>query len=178
MQVNCPDWQQSPGSPYSINSTECAFRTTITSDLSVQTADGWLWPLAANQTATAYFAIVPQVYTGNGSAVPPAVFDAQLAAKTQAADAALRARLAWAEQQLPVLSNSSALEPFYYRCVLSVLNARWTRENFFISPFYAVGTWVFSVLWDTSFASGTLTMLEPAAVRSMLLAFAQLDLMK
>ncbi len=115
------------------------------------------------------------MYTGNGSAAPPAVFDPQLAAKAQAADAALRARLcelfickgpcarvvlicaccvyicacksivtfpAWAGKQLPVLSNSSALEPFYYRCVLSVLNARWTRENFFISPFYAVGTWV------------------------------------
>ena len=88
------------------------------------------------------------------------------------ADHALRERLEWAAGNLPRISTADRqIDDLYYRSVLSVLDSRWERENFITRPFYAVGTWLFTIAWDTSFASELLSIFDPKGLQETFLTF-------
>ena len=77
-----------------------------------------------------------------------------------------------------VSTGDPAFDDLYRRCILSVLESRWERENFVVKPFYAVGAWVTSVVWDTSYASEMLSILDPAGLRETVLTYVRKGLLK
>jgi hypothetical protein len=142
-------------------------RVTVVSNLP-SGKDGWKWEIPAHSTRTAYFAIIPQPAT----AAAPHVSDPGVAQRMAKADQAMRSRLQWAGETFPQVSTSDpAFDDLYRRCILTVLDSRWERENFVVKPFYSVGTWIFTIPWDTSYVSETLGMLDPAGLRETFLAF-------
>ncbi len=149
-------------------------RITVISDLTGQDKDGWRWEIPGHSKGKAHFAIVLQ----QSSAPPPSVVAPDLSQRMERADRALRARLEWAGQTLPqVQTGDPAIDDLYRRCILSVLESRWERENFSTKPFYAVGTWIFTIPWDTSYASEMLSVLDPAGLREAFLTYVRAGLL-
>lgn len=180
--------------PYTMVSELDEFRSSVASDVQTLTSKtpGWQLVLQPRSRTTANFVIYvvpmpsPEPY--------PSPIDNTIAQRIRESDAALRETLRWASNSLPSFTTTNAkLSEFYDRSLFSLVNSRWfasrcglldlmvcyrTRSNFFIQPFYAVGTWLYSVLWDTSYASEILALLEPQSLRKTLVAFASQDLMK
>ena len=149
-------------------------RVTVISDLERSTGDGWTWTTPARAMATARFAIVPQQI----GAPAPARYAPDLAQRIESADRALRDRFRWVSENLPRVSTADRqFDDLYYRSLLSVLDTRWERENFIVRPFYAVGTWLFTIAWDTSYASELLSVLDPAGLREAFLTFIRAGLL-
>jgi Mannosylglycerate hydrolase MGH1-like glycoside hydrolase domain len=150
-------------------------RITVVSDLQEHTTSGWEWKIPGNTTRTAHFGIIVQ----QTQTPAPKIFAPDISQDMAGADQAWNARLKWAGENIPQLSSDdAALNDFYARCILSVLEARWERDDFFVKPFYAVGTWTYSVAWDTSFASELLSMLDPQGLRETLIAYIRAGLLK
>ncbi len=153
-------------------------RVTVESDLSgqkEQTRKGWEWKIPGRSSRTAYFAIVVQ----QSPSPAPAIFAPDIAQRMIQADLAWRDRLKSAAENTPqVSSDDLLLNDFYRRCILSILESKWNRENFAIKPFYAVGTWTDSVAWDTSYASEILSYQDPAGLRQAFLAYVDAGLLK
>ena len=149
-------------------------RITVVSDLATG-KDGWQWEIPGHAKRQAYFAIIPQQI----SSPAPNPTTPDLAQRMERADQALRHRLQWAGETLPQVSTGDpAFDDLYRRCILSVLESRWERENFVVKPFYAVGAWVTSVVWDTSYASEMLSILDPAGLRETVLTYVRKGLLK
>jgi len=143
-------------------------RITVVSDLPGQQKDGWRWEIPAHSSAKAHFAIIPQP----ASEPAPKLLAPDLAERMAKADQAVRSRLQWAGETLPQVSTSDPeFDDLYRRSILSVLESRWERENFTAKPFYAVGTWTFTIPWDTSYASEMLSVLDPAGLREAFLTY-------
>jgi len=150
-------------------------RITVVSDLAAQGKDGWRWEIPGHAKSKAYFGIILQPTASPA----PSATASDLALRMERADQAVRARLQWAGETLPQISTGDkAYDDLYRRCILSVLEARWERENFVVKPFYAVGSWVTSVAWDTSYASEMLSMLDPAGLRETVLTYVRKGLLK
>ncbi|MFA5058935.1 MAG: hypothetical protein WC485_12535, partial [Opitutaceae bacterium] len=150
-------------------------KITVVNDLEQRTADGWAWTIPAQGEQTAHFAIIFQ----RAEAPAPALFAPDIAQRMERADRALRERLRWASETLPRVSTASApINALYNRCLLSVLECRWMRENFITRPFYAVGSWTFTIPWDTSYVSEMLSILDPAGLRETFLTFVRADLLR
>jgi hypothetical protein len=150
-------------------------KITVVSDLTRPVKEGWSWDIPANGSGTARFALIIQT----GSAPSANHVAPDLAQRIERADRALRERLRWASERLPRVSTEDRdLDELYDRCILSVLDSRWERENFILRPFYAVGTWIFTIAWDTSYASEMLAMLDPEGLREAILNFIRAGLLK
>lgn len=150
-------------------------RIRVVSDLEKRTHDGWIWEIPDHGTATARFAIVPQL----AKMPAPDTHSPDIAPRMERADRALRDRLRWAEEKLPrVTTANREFDELYRRSVLSVLESRWERENFIARPFYAVGTWTFTIPWDTSYASEMLAILDPEGLREAFLTYIRAGLLK
>ena len=149
-------------------------RITVVSDLPGKEKDGWMWEIPGHSKRKAYFSIVLQ----QPSDPPPSATASDLAQRMERADQALRRRLQWAGDALPQVSTADpAFDDLYRRCILSVLESRWERENFTAKPFYAVGTWIFTIPWDTSYASEMLSILDPAGLREAFLTYVRAGLL-
>jgi hypothetical protein len=84
-------------------------------------------------------------------------------------------------ERVPTLQGASpALESFYHRGILTWLTCRWEAEELVFSPWYATsgldGGALNCYLWDIAYMSKLVTLLDPAAVRRFLLAFAHADM--
>ncbi len=140
----------------------------VMSDLSLYAHQGWNWEIPALSNRTAYFAIRVQTV----EAVQHLQQEISIAQRMQQADEALRQRLRWAEERLPqIQTQHEAFDEFYQRCIFTVLECRWERENFILNPFYAAGTWLSTLAWDVTFAAEMLSMLDPQGLRKSLLAY-------
>ena len=149
-------------------------RITVVSDLPQEGAEGWRWEIPGHSKRKAHFAIVLQ----QASAPAPSVVAPDLAQRMEQADHALRVRLQWAGETLPQVSTADPdFDDLYRRCILSVLETRWERENFTAKPFYAVGTWIFTIPWDTSYASEMLSVLDPQGLREAFLTYVRAGLL-
>jgi hypothetical protein len=150
-------------------------RITVVSDLEERAKEGWKWEIPGGSARSARFALVLQ----QKPVVAPEVLAPGIAQKINQAGCATRDRLKWASENLPNVSSDDALfNDFYRRCILSVLESRWERDNFIVKPFYAVGTWLFTITWDTSYASEMLSMLDPEGLRQAFLADLRPGLLK
>jgi hypothetical protein len=150
-------------------------RITAVSDLPESTKEGWVWEVPARGSSTARFAIVPQLV----KTPAPGVHSSDIAQRMERAERALRDRLRWAEEKLPrITTENREFDDFYRRSILSVLESRWDRENFVARPFYAVGTWVFTIPWDTSYASEMLAILDPEGLKEAFLTYIRAGLLR
>lgn len=150
-------------------------RISVVSSLPTHNNSGWHWAIAGHSESTANFAIILQQLPGK----PPAASEMGIAQKEKAAADATRDRLQWAADHLPEVTTSDpAFDDLYRRCILSVLMTRWDRKNFVIQPYYAVGTWLSMVAWDTSYASEMLSLMDPAGLRKALLLYLRIGLFK
>ena len=178
LELTYPNEKTPPASPvthpdaFTIASDQV--RITVISDLPAQEKDGWRWEIPGRSRRKAYFAIVPQP----ASEPAPNVVAPDLAQRMERADRALRSRLQWAGEALPQVSTGDpAFDDLYRRCIVSVLETRWERDNFVAKPFYAVGTWIFTIPWDVSYASEMLSVLDPAGLRQAFITFVRAGLM-
>jgi len=148
-------------------------RVSLCSDLPTSD-DGWTWTIPAGEERTSCFAIAVQQATD--PQLPP--HDAALPARLAQARAASTQRLARAFAQMPVVhSQHPRLEEFYQRSILTILDARWEHPDFFLHPFYAVGTWLFTIAWDTSFCGSALALLDPEGLKTAILTYAEADML-
>lgn len=160
--------------PFGTHEREERFQAAVVADLPAL-VDGWCLTVPPHGTAVAHLGI----YFLSVDAEPPAPVFSGLADSASRAAAATRARLAAARSALPqVRTLVPELDQFYDRCLLSLLEARWDRADWPLRPFYAAGTWLFTLAWDVSFSSAAIALLDPAGLRKALRAYLGAGLLK
>lgn len=137
---------------------------SVVSDLRLGQDRGFRWDIGPHAKQSAIFAI--QVKNVSESSSYP-TNNKPIAVRLIASEQSTRQQLFWAEEALPKITTpNAALNTFYRRCIVTVLQCRWTRENFVCNPFYAVGSWLSTLAWDTSFASEMLSILDPDGLKT------------
>ncbi len=156
----------SSADPFRLNADQ--FHITVTSDLPLHKTEGWNWNVPAASSQTAHFAIQMQSIDKMQSTYS----DSTITQRIQEADTALRNRFHKVEQTLPqIYTQNASFDEFYKRCIFTVLECRWERENFILNPFYAAGTWLSTLAWDVTFAAEMLAILDPQGLRKTFLTY-------
>ena len=146
--------------PFTIASEQLAVR--VCSAHATRVEKGFEVTLPAGETQILVFAVKMVA----GSKPLPDLHDLGIAARMDTAQAKVRDRLRWASGRVASLqTDCPQLDDFYRRCLQTVLMCRWERTNFVANPFWSVGTWVFTITWDTSFASDLIAMLDPESLK-------------
>ena len=163
-----PEQPQGAGRPPCFVFRTEAWQVAVAGDLAPDGDAGWRLDVPVNGRTTARFAL---------SVLPAADADpprrsTDLDARVARGQRAAEERLAWAARQLPrVQTASKAFDEFYARSALTLLMCRLDRPRYVTHPFYDLGSlWGKSVLWDLSFASAAIAMLEPEALKGMIAA--------
>lgn len=74
-------------------------------------------------------------------------------------------RLEWFFDKLPKFSSENKnLWKLYYHSVLTMNECKWTRDDFILNPFWSVGSWLFTIAWDTQFSKEVLGLLDPKSL--------------
>lgn len=148
----------------------------VSSSIQETSDKGFEISIAPGKTGTYYFAV--KFYEPQNDA--PAISQSDIKTRMKKADEKTREMLAWACNKLPKFtSTNKQLEEYYYRCVLSVLMSRYENPNYISDVFWAVGTWPYTISWDTSYTSDLLAMLEPESLKGAILTdFEQVQLKK
>ena len=142
------------------------WQVAAASDLPVAGDAGWQLEIPANSHKLFRLALS---LTNVFDAVPPPRQLNDLAARIERGQLATRDELKWAAERLPQIhTDSKALNEFYQRSALTLLMCRLNRPDYVVNPFYDFGQLGGrSVLWDLSFASPTIALLEPEALKGM-----------
>jgi len=145
-----------------------AWQIAVASDLAPAGDAGWRLEVPVDGRATPRFVLS---ISPAGEADPPrraADLDARIARGQKGTEE----RLAWAAQRLPrVRTESATFDEFYARSALTMLMCRLDRPDYVTRPFYDLGSLRGqSVLWDLSFSSAAIAMLEPEALKGMIAA--------
>ena len=142
------------------------------SDLPTDGGAGWRLELPANDHRVFRIGLTLSA-AAPGADPPRQVMD--LDVRVARAQAATREYFAWAAGRLPhVRTASKALDEFYARSALTLLMCRLERPDYMVNPFYDFGQLRgASVLWDLSFASSAIALLEPEALKGMVRAHLQ-----
>lgn len=141
-------------------------RVTVSASIAAVTDKGFELTLQPGKTKTVWFAI--QFYSTDKKT--PALFQEDIPARMQHADLTTREKLKWAYNTFPQLkSGNKKFEEYYYRSLLSVLMCRYENPNFITNPFWAVGTWQFTISWDNSYSSDVLAMLDAKSLKEAIL---------
>jgi len=144
------------------------YRINLSSDLKLSDEEGWKWMISGNESQVARFIIQTQPVGEK----QPDRYRPDVRQRIGEAQETTRRRLQWTAERLPVLKTEySRLDDFYKRCILTVSECRWERENFIVNPFWASGSWIFSVPWDLCFLSDMLTMMSPESMRETIELF-------
>jgi len=138
------------------------YRINLSSDLKEFDGTGWKWMIPANESQVARFMIQTQP-VGNKQ---PDRYIPDAKQRIHEAQETTQRRLQWAAEKLPALKTEyTRLDEFYKRCILTVSECKWERENFIINPFWSSGSWIFSIPWDLCFLSDMLSMMSPESMR-------------
>ena len=150
-------------SPFIMQNSQ--YRISVKSDLVDETKEGWEWLIPAKSTEKGNFVIQLQ-----SSKQPVHDLNAKdLRARMQTARETIRKRLSWAADKLPeIKTDYKNLDEFYRRCILTVTECQWERENFIVKPFWSSGSWIYVVPWDLSFLSDMLSMMSPESMQDMI----------
>ena len=141
------------------------YQVSLSSSISDVDSRGWYVEVPAKGSREVYIAIKM-----GRKDVATAATDGAVAARFDGAIKDTRQRLSFASSRLPELrSDNRRLEDFYRRCIATMLECRWERENFIINPFWSVGSWVFTITWDNSFASDAISIMDPASMKRTIL---------
>ncbi|TRX60684.1 hypothetical protein FNH22_06470 [Fulvivirga sp. M361] len=146
----------------------------ISSSIEKTSDKGFEINIGPGETETYYFAV--KFYNPQNAA--PATTQSDIKERMQKADKKTRDMLSWAYKKLPKFSSSNKqLEKYYYRCMLSVLMSRYENPSYISDVFWAVGTWPYTISWDTSYASDLIAMLDPESLKNAILTdFEQVQL--
>ncbi|WP_157972805.1 glucosidase family protein [Aureibaculum luteum] len=146
----------------------------VSSSIQKTSDQGFEISIAPGKTETYYFA-VKFFEPDNGT---PEISQSDIKERMERADKKTREMLAWAYNKLPKFkSMNKDLEKYYYRCILSVLMSRYENPNYISDIFWAVGTWPYTISWDTSYSSDLIAMLEPESLKAAILTdFEQVQL--
>ena len=152
------------------------WQVAAASDLPIDGDAGWRLDVPANGHRAFRIGLAVNVVT---AAEPPRQVT-DLESRVARGQAATREYLGWAAGRLPhVQTASKALDEFYARSALTMLMCRLERPNYVATPFYDFGQLRgASVLWDLSFASSTIALLEPEALKGMVRAHLQSGIFK
>lgn len=143
-----------------------AAHARVSSSIKETSDKGFEVSIASGETAIYYFAV--KFYLPQSGA--PEIVQSDIKERIQRADKKTREMLAWAYQQMPVLSSSNKdLQEYYYRCLLSVMMSRYENPNYISDVFWAVGTWPYTISWDNSYSSDVLAMLEPVSLKGAIM---------
>ena len=158
--------------PFTLQNSQ--HRVSLSSDLKEHNEDGWKWEIPANSTNVARFVIHLQS-TGDKQ---PERYVADIEQRMLDAQQTTRKRLAWAAEKLPVISTEhKRLNEFYKRCIFTVSECKWERENFIVNPFWTAGSWLYTIPWDICFLADMLCMMSPESMRETIgLSFSEEDL--
>src|SRR5680860_1336284 len=131
--------------PFSVAYDGCL--VSVASDLQVVPGSGWAWRIPGRSSATANVGIKIAVHDREQRSTGPELcHDTDLLNKAHEAARATRLRWSTAKKRLPTVRTECArLDEFYDRCLQTVLECRWERENFDVQPFYAVGSWLYTI---------------------------------
>jgi hypothetical protein len=141
------------------------YRISVISDLADETNEGWEWQIPAKSTEKRNFVI--QLHCLQQPMREASAND--LGVRIQTARETIRKRLSWAADKLPeIKTDYKNLDEFYRRCILTVTECQWERENFMVKPFWSSGSWIYIVPWDLSFLSDMLSMMSPESMRDMI----------
>jgi hypothetical protein len=141
-------------------------RVTVSSNIKTITDKGFELNLQPGKTVTVCFAI----QFNSSDKKTPAVFQKDIPIRIQQAQLTTREKLKWAYNTFPQLeSTNKKFEEYYYRALLSVLMCRYENPNFITNPFWAVGTWQFTISWDNSYSSDVLAMLDAKSLKEAIL---------
>jgi hypothetical protein len=141
-------------------------RVTVSASIAAVTDKGFELTLQPGKTETVWLAI--QFYSNDKKT--PALFQKDIPVRMQQAELTTRDKLKWAYNTFPQLeSKNKKLEEYYYRSLLSVLMCRYENPNFITNPFWAVGTWQFTISWDNSYSSDVLAMLDAKSLKEAIL---------
>jgi len=158
--------------PYILQNSQ--YRISLGSDLKVQDEDGWKWSVSSKQTEIARFVIKLQKVEKKQSNS----YISNIEQHILKAQKRTRMRLQWASEKLPVINTENKrLDNFYKRCILTVSECKWERENFIVNPFWSAGSWVYTIPWDICFLGDMLSMMSPESMRETIeLSFSEDDL--
>ncbi|MDB4581611.1 hypothetical protein N9164_00525 [Draconibacterium sp.] len=138
----------------------------VSSSIQKTSEKGFEISISPGKTETYYFAV--KFYQPQNGA--PEIYQSDIKERMITADKKTREMLAWAYNKLPKFtSTNKKLEEYYYRCVLSVLMSRYENPNYISDVFWAVGTWMFTISWDTSYASDLIAMLDAESLKGAIL---------
>lgn len=86
------------------------------------------------------------------------------------------------ESKVPKLAGSAGLETFYQKGLQTFLSCRWEVPEFISSPWYAEsgidGGALNNYCWGIAYISRMMSMIDPDAVRKLIVAYAKADLRK
>jgi hypothetical protein len=146
--------------PFTVASEQLAIR--VCSDYATRGEKGFEVILPVGEPQTLFFAV--KIVAG-GNPLPD-LHDSGIAARMDSAQTKVRDRLRWASGRVATLqTDCPQLDDYYRRCLQTVLMCRWERTNFVANPFWSVGTWVYTITWDTSFAADAIAMLDPESLK-------------
>jgi len=75
-------------------------------------------------------------------------------------------RLQLTANRLPAVATDNLhINELYKRCLLTVSECKWERNNFVANPFWASGGWIISMIWDQCFAEEVLAMIDPNGLK-------------
>jgi len=138
------------------------YRISLGSDLTHINQDGWEWLVSPGSTDTGRFVIQVQSSRQDLRATEAI----RLAPRLQAARETTRRRLSWVAEKLPELKTEyKNLDEFYQRCMLTMAECKWERDNFIVNPFWSAGSWIYTIPWDMSFVSDLLAMQSPKSLQ-------------
>lgn len=138
----------------------------VSSSIQNKSDKGFEINIASGKTETYYFAV--KFYVAQNEA--PEVYQSDIRERMIRADKKTNEMLALAYNKLPKFNSSNKqLEEYYYRCVLSVLMSRYENPKYISDVFWAVGTWPYTISWDTSYASDVIAMLDPESLKGAIL---------
>ena len=146
--------------PFTISSEQ--MRVSLSSDISQTDEKGFKIKLPARGTGEFYFAINPSSKLKNENST----FQADLKDRYAKAYQRTCQRLQYTADRLPVIkTENKQINELYKRCLLTVNECKWERDNFIVKPFWASGTWPISMIWDQCFSEEVLAMIDPQGLK-------------
>jgi len=150
--------------PFTISDKKWMIR--VSSDLQKTNNEGWIINIPGGKEETACFVISAL----HSEEEKPDLYQINIDQRINEARVHTVKRLNDAASALPIIvTENKTLDEFYKRCILSVVESRWQRENFIVDPFWAVGTWLFTITWDNSFFADMLSMIDPQSMRETIM---------
>lgn len=136
----------------------------VAADISRSDAKGFGIKLPAHGTGEYYFAI--QVLDTSKKILVPARYQTDIKERFMSAYQRTCDRLQFTADHLPsIKTENKQINELYKRCLLTVSECKWERDNFILKPFWASGGWIISMIWDQCFAEEVLAMIDPKGLK-------------